>query len=288
MRSSLITLTRLARIPAVLFVIAALALMPLRPAAAEDLSQAYLLPDLFEIMAEEGRHSALEDGSATLQGRALAELNRAIEAIYDPARMHDAFVAVLTAELEAAPDVVEDALEFARSPLGQEILQLEISARRALLDDEVDEIARLALAEARGPRAPAAKSARLEMVRARVDANDLVELNVSLGLNSSLAYYSGLMSGNAPNAVGPEDLLQMVWMQEPAIRAEIEDWVESYFLLSYQPLSDEDLQAYIDYVSTPLAQSFNRAMFRAFDVVFSDISLAVGTVMGRGLMSEEL
>ncbi|MGY6694588.1 MAG: DUF2059 domain-containing protein [Roseinatronobacter sp.] len=276
------------KLPAIVLVLFVVSLLPLRAGASDALSRAYLLPELFEIMAEEGRQSVMADGADALQGRALEDFTRAVDQIYDPARMHADFLAALMAELDGAVNVVEDALEFAETALGRQVLRLEISARRALLDEEVDEVARMALYDARRSDAETANAARLELVRARVEANDLIELNVSLGMNTSLAYYQGLFAENALMELGADDMLQMVWMQEPAIRAEIEDWIEAYFLMSYQPLSDAELEAYIAYVSTPLAQSFNRAMFRAFDAVFSEISLAVGRVLGRRMSGEEL
>lgn len=280
--------SRMFKLPAIVLVLFVLSLLPLRAVASDALSRAYLLPELFEIMAEEGRQSVMADGADALQGRALEDFTRAVDQIYDPARMHADFLAALMAELDGAVNVVEDALEFAETALGRQVLRLEISARRALLDEEVDEVARMALYDARRSDAETANAARLELVRARVEANDLIELNVSLGMNTSLAYYQGLFAENALMELGADDMLQMVWMQEPAIRAEIEDWIEAYFLMSYQPLSDAELEAYIAYVSTPLAQSFNRAMFRAFDAVFSEISLAVGRVLGRRMSGEEL
>ena len=262
--------------------------VPLRAAHAEDLSRAFLLPELFEIMAEEGRRSAVADGEIPLQGRALAEFERNVAAIYNAEAMRQAFEASVMAELESQPAVLADALEFAATELGARVLRLEISARAALLDDEIDEISRITLEEARDADPEAPRAARLDMVRARIDANDLIDLNVSLGLNTSLAYYRGFLSEQATQSLGADDLLTLVWSQEDMLRADIEDWIESYFLLAYQPLNDADLQSYTDYLSTPLAQAFNLAMFTAFDQVFSDLSVALGRVMGRGMLAEEL
>lgn len=259
-----------------------------RFAAAEDLSRAYLLPELFEIMAAEGRNSVLAEGAVPLEGRALADFERDVSRIYDQQTMHDAFLASLMAEVAATPEVLQDALEFAGTDLGKRVLRLEISARDALLDDEVDEIARLALYDAREARTDTAASDRLAMIRERVDANDLVELNVSLGLNTSYAYYQGMMSENAVNGLDSEQLLFLVWAQEPEIRADIEDWIESYFMMAYKPLGDDELAAYIEYASTPLAQAFNRAMFRAFETLFNKISLDVGRALGRRLNVEDI
>ncbi len=270
-----------------LALLAALVILP-RQAQANDLSHAFLLEELFEIMAQEGRRSTLADGAVPLQGGILARFEQDVNRIYAPERMQAAFVARLEAELQARPEQRADALEFARSDLGKRVLQLEISARAALLDDSVDETARLALERAREANPSSPEAARLGLVRERIDANDLIELNVSLGLNTSYAYYRGMLEQDAVQGLTADLLLQLVWAQEAEIRADIEDWIESYFLMAYQPLDDAEMRALIDYAATPLAVGFNQAMFRAFDTVFSDISHALGRALGERMRLEEL
>jgi hypothetical protein len=97
-----------------------------------------------------------------------------------------------------------------------------------------------------------------------------------------------MMAEDAASDLSADQVLYLVWAQEPSIRLDVEDWSESYFLLAYAPLTEEELQTYIDYVSTPLGQAFNRALFQAFDTVFSDISKSVGRALGRRLNAEEL
>lgn len=272
----------------VLIVLLTLGAMLSRPAQADELARALLLPELFGIMAEEGRKSVLADGAVPLQGRAFAQFAGDVERIYQPERMLAEFLRVLEAELADTPEARTDALDFAASDAGRKILQLELAAREALLDDDVDVLARMALDEARAGTGGDDGAQRLQQVRARIDANDLIELNVSLGLNTSFAYYRGMLAENAVNGMSTDMLLQLVWAQEPEIRADIEDWIESYFLMTYRPLSAEEMQDFVAYVSTPLAQEFNRAMFRAFDTVFSEISFQVGRALGRRLNVEEL
>ncbi len=269
-------------------VIVASAFLYPRSVHADDLTQAFFLTELFEIMAEEGRASAMADGATPLQGRALELYRTDVETIYDASRMLDAFLDSLTADLANRPDVRADALEFAATDLGRRILQLEIAARRALLDDDVDFIARDALSRARRAAPDTPEGMRLAQVRERIAANDLVELNVSLGLNTALAYYRGMMAEDAVFGLSGEMLLQLVWEQEPAIREDIDDWIESYFLMAYQPLDTTKLAEFNLYVATPLAQDFNRALFRAFDTVFTEISYQIGTALGRRVRAEEL
>lgn len=270
-----------------LIVSALLVIMPFS-ARANELSRAFQLEELFEIMAEEGRRSALLYDATPLQGRALAQFANDVDRIYAPTVMHREFLAQLEAELESQPELRADALEFAGSELGKRVLRLEVSARSALLDDAIDETARLALEEARTADASMPEALRLALVRDRIDSNDLIDLNVSLGLNTSFAYYRGMLDEDAVEGLSADDLLQLVWAQQDDIRSEIENWIEAYFLMAYGPLSENELRAYVDYTRSPLAVGFNQAMFRAFDTVFSDISRNLGQALGRRLRFEEL
>ncbi|MGY6550225.1 MAG: hypothetical protein ACXIU7_14645 [Roseinatronobacter sp.] len=262
--------------------------VPRPTAAGAELSEALLFPEMFEIMASEGRNAILSDGTTPLQGRPLAGFEAEVRRIYDPVQMQTDFVTALEAELEPHPDARQDALEFATSPLGRTVIRLEISAREALLDDAIDEIARRTLDQAREAPSGTPGADRLGLVRDRIAANDLIDLNVSLGLNTTMAYYLGMMAEDPDNSMPADLLLQLVWAQEPDIRAEIEDWVETFFLMAYQPLDDSSLEAYIAYARTPLAQEFNRAMFRAFDTVFSQVSEKLGRALARQSLIEEL
>lgn len=272
---------------ALLLLTAALSVAPerIRAEGLEALSDAFLLPELFEIMAEEGRQSVLADEA---QAGASGSMIARIEAIYEPERMRRAFEAALAAELGARPDLIADALDFARTDLGARVMRLEISARAALLEDEIDLVAREVLFKVREGTAPRAQMERFAKVQERIAANDLVELNVSLGLNTSYAYYRGLLAEDAAAGLSADMLLELVWAQEPDIRADIEDWIESYFLLAYRPLPPEEMEALLDYVRTPLAIEFNRALFRAFDTVFSEISYQVGVATGQEMWIEDL
>ena len=125
-------------------------------------------------------------------------------------------------------------------------------------------------------------------MRDRIAVNDLIELNVSLGLNTSLAYYTGMVDAGWRAGMGGADLLTLVWAQEQAIRDDVTDWAESYFLLAYQPLNAEEMQAYIDHAASPDGDAFNRAMFRAFDAVFGDISHRLGAAMAAQMQQDTL
>lgn len=264
------------------------AFAPMRGVLANEVAELYLFDELFQIMADEGIASAGDAEATPLDPSELGQWRADLARIYDGQAIRSKFSATLDTALAGQPDVVADAIDFARSTLGERVLRLEVSARAALLDDTIDDMARLALMDARNAPATSAAGQRLALVQQRIEVNNLIELNVSLGLNTSYAYYMGMLSQTELAGLGPQDVLPLVWAQEEDIRADVTDWIESYFLMAYQPLTDDELRAYIDQAGAPLGDAFNRAMFLAFDTVFVDISGQVGTALGRALSGQSL
>ena len=82
--------------------------------------------------------------------------------------------------------------------------------------------------------------------------------------------------------------MQQVWDQEAEIREDTVIWLFSYLTLAYQPLSDEELQLYIDFSSSQYGQALNRALFAGFDRMFAEISRALGFAAGQLSGAQEL
>lgn len=122
-----------------------------------------------------------------------------------------------------------------------------------------------------------ADPARFGLLEEFVEVNDLIESNVMGAMNSNYAFYIGLMEGEAfGDGLTERDILADVWEQEAEIRADTEDWVYSYLALAYDPLTDEDIEAYIALSETEEGRALNRAMFAAFDELFVSISRRLG------------
>jgi hypothetical protein len=135
----------------------------------------------------------------------------------------------------------------------------------------------------------AAGDPRMAMLERFIEVNDLVESNVSGALNSSYAYYRGMIDGGAfEGEMGEGDVLADVWSQEADVRADTEEWVYSFLALAYQPLPDAELSAYTAFSATPAGQDLNRAIFVAFDKMFVDISHALGLATARYMVGQEL
>lgn len=170
---------------------------------------------------------------------------------------------------------------FLTSERGARIIELELSARRALLDQTVEELSQQRLQELEAVEAPL-----LERVTRFVEANDLIDANVVGAMNANVAFLQGLQEGTGAPVSG--DIYGDVWAQEPEIRDTTRDWLLGYLTMAYAPLEAGDLEAYIDLSESPSGQAFNAAIFAAFDRMFVDTSRAMGEALGRMMAAEDI
>lgn len=249
---------------------------------AQAMFQALGLPDMIGIMREEGIVYGAEIGADLFDGRVTGEWTQLVSDIYDADRMGAQVLAVLQDEI--SPQNAESIIAFFTSEPGETIISLEVAARRALLDDDLEEAASEAAALASADETP-----RYQLIEQFVDANDLVETNVVGAMNSNYAFYRGLVDGGALGQQLTDDqILADVWGQEPEIRQNTTEWVYTFLLLAYQPLDDSDLETYIAFSETEAGQDLNQALFTSFDGVFESISRALGLGSARFMVAEDI
>ena len=249
---------------------------------ARPLYDALGMPVLLEILLEEGRGYGAELEEDLFPGRGRAEWARAVAAIYAPERMERTILAQLDSEL-TDQELAEIGGYFG-SEAGQKIIALEIAARRAMLDEAVEEAATegwLALESEDG--------ARWRLLTEFAEVNDLIETNVAGAMTSNYAFYRGLMQGEAfAFELTEEQILTDVWNQEAEIRENTRDWVFSFTSLAYQPLSDDELADYVAFSRTPEGKALNAALFAAFNVLFAEISLELGLGAAHYLSGQDI
>ena len=246
-------------------------------------AEALHLPEVFEVMAAEGR-----DYGATLEqemfpGVGGADWAADVDRIYATQRTYPAFLRAFSARLSgnaALPEIER----FLASDLGRKASMLEVSARRAMLAPEVEEAARMRFAELAG-----SDDLRYRLVENFIDANDLVEVNVAGGLNAARAFYSGLSQGGAFEApMAVDQILQEVWSQEPVIRSEAENWLGSVLNMAYAPLTEAEMRAYIAASEGKAMHVLNGALYEAFDQSFTSVSEDLGRSAAKYIAGETL
>ncbi|MCO4847543.1 MAG: DUF2059 domain-containing protein [Yoonia sp.] len=257
------------------------------PAVAQDaeadlLFEALGLPDIIDIMREEGVAYGAQIGTDLFPNQVTPAWSATVETIYDAEAMH---ASVKAAFIHALDDQdVTPMVAFFTSDLGETLVSLEVGARRALLDDAVGQASKDAATRARNDN-----SERFQLVDAFVQANDLIETNVVGAMNSNVAFYSGLMAGGAfDEALTQDQILNDVWDQEADIRANTSEWVYGFLLLAYDPVSAEALESYTEFSASDTGAVLNGALFAAFDDMFDAISFALGREAARVMGGQDL
>lgn len=255
--------------------------------AADDaaaLQAALKLPEVFAVMSEEGLDYGRQLEDDMFPGSGGRQWQEAVAGIYSTDRMLEDFGTTFEAELTRTGTDTGAMLEFFTSDLGQRVTTLEVSARRALLDESVEDASRLKLEEMRAEADP-----RIELISEFVTVNDLVEANVTGGLNANYAFYLGLADADALGREMSEDeVIAEVWGQEDDIREETDLWIHSYLAMAYAPLTDAELQEYIAFSRTEAGKDLNRALFAGFDALFNDVSRQLGRAAGAVLAGQDL
>ena len=254
------------------------------PGRSAALIEALRLPELLEIMRVEGMDHGAEIGESLLGPRAGRGWTDTVARIYRPDRMLELMTERLDIALPASEALLDEMVAFFASEQGRRVVELEISARRAMLDEAVDEAARERWAVMLAEEDP-----RVAPLRRFAETGDLIEENVVGGLNSTFAFYMGLIDAGAMGVpMSESEVLADVWAQEPGIRAEIEEWVFAYLALAYGPLDPADLEAYVAFFETPAGRALNTALFAGFHAVFETLSRDLGLAAGRVLEGEDL
>lgn len=237
---------------------------------------------LFEILQQEGEAYGEDLAAELFEAPPDAMWRAEISMINAPDRLRALFDERFSAALGVQSQ--DGIAEFYSAELGRRIVTLELEARRAMLDDAVEEVALAAFDAALDQDDPRAL-AILELMQAA----DLIEPNVTGGLNANLAFYRALVEGGAfPYEITEQDMLADVWAQEEQVREEMLSWLGSYLFLAYAPLSDAELAAYHDFAASPVGRDLTGALFAGFDPVFERVSRDLGMAAARRMRAQQL
>jgi len=251
-----------------------------RAGDASELTEVLRLDEVIGVLRNEGIGFGEELNRDMLGGLGGAFWTEQVAQIYDPGRMRDALRMALAQGMDG--DQIAASLRFFETELGQRILSLETSARKAMADPEVEQVARDTYGALKGT-----SDERLAIIARFIEVNDLLERNVASTLGASFYFMRGLVDGGASD-MDEDQMTAEVWSQEDETRADTESWLYGFLLLAYRPLSDEDIEAYIAYSETPAGQALNSALFNGFDGMYLAISHALGVLVAEATASSDL
>lgn len=248
---------------------------------ARALFDAIGLPETIAVLRQEGLAYGDQIASDLFPGPPPEEWATLVETIYATERLEAALFESFAAQIEGQ-DIVAMTAFFTSDP-GQTLISLEVSAREARLDEQVERASIESAALAAADQEP-----RFMRIADYVAEADFVESNVVSALNFNYAFYLGLVEGGALGAISEDEILADVWAQEPDIRSDTREWMYSFLYMAYQPVSDADLETYIAYNVSDEGAALNQALTAAFDPVYSDISRALGRAAADMMTQHDL
>lgn len=236
--------------------------------------------ELSRILHDEGVEFGATLNRDWLEGQGGPAWSQQVTRIYDAERISEGIRAGLEPALEG--DVLEDAISFFASELGRRIISLENSARRAMTDPLIEEQARAQFAERQGT-----DDKHLVQVNRMIVAGDLINRNVTSALNSNYQFLRALVDGDI-YVMSDEEILEDVLSERDEITVDTSGWLGAFLMLAYSPLSIEDLTLYAEFSTTPAGKALNAGLFAGFDLLYEDISYALGRAMALNMAAEEL
>ncbi|MEL7257589.1 MAG: DUF2059 domain-containing protein [Pseudomonadota bacterium] len=260
-----------------------LSVVPMARAAGEDMAaliDALRVDETVEIMRKEGLRYGSELGEEMLPGVNAKTWQDQVARIYDTEKMAQAVTQGFETALEGKE--IAEVVAFFTSETGQEIVSLELSAREAFLSEDTEMAAMDAYERARDEN-----SELFQQVETLISDSDLVDYNVMGALNSNLMFYRGLADGGAFE-MSEEDMLADVWSQEGEIRHDSEGWLGAFLILAYQPLEEDELEAYAEFYRSEQGKVLNAAIFEAYDQMYEELSYLLGRAVAQQMQSEEL
>lgn len=161
---------------------------------------------------------------------------------------------------------------FLTSDLGALVTAMEVEAQNPDIADGVD-MAAPQIVEELARSAPD----RLDAYRDMLDAIGAVDSGVTTALNLNFAILSGMSAtGRGTAQLSEGDILTLLAGQEPRIRKQVETGSLENAAFTYRDLSDADLEAYRDFLTSDLGRKLYATMNAAADAVMIKRARAFG------------
>lgn len=236
------------------------------------------LDEMVQVIREEGLITDAFLPDEMMLGQGGAAWDAELVQIYNTENMINTVRAGIARSLGATD--LSGMITYLESPTWQEAVDLELMARTAMLDPDVEAAAYETYYDTY-----LKKSHRMRDLEELVDTADLIESNVVGALNGMLQFNLGLMAAGVDIGFSEDELLTQIWADEEFFRQDVTEWLFAFLLLAYDPMERSMLRDQIAYFATDEGQRLNRAMMDGFDALFDDISFQLGVAIGE--MMEE-
>lgn len=227
------------------------------------------VPELIAAFATEGIEAGQSIDEMFLNGQGGDVWADTVLRLYDVARMENELRTIMGDALD--PAVAEQALLFFESDLGVRIIELEVQARQAFIDDAV---------EAAAKATPATQG---EAVTVYLTIRDLIERNTDVAVAAQAAFLEALTEASGRND-DPPDMDQL----RARIQSDTESWLRGYNALVQSAMTEDEIAIYTAFWDTEVGEAIDDALFLAFGQSYTTLSYALGQAAGRLVPQNEL
>ena len=84
------------------------------------------------------------------------------------------------------------------------------------------------------------------------------------------------------------DALSDAWSQEDEVRADTDRWLDAQLSVAFAPLTQDEIQAYIDISETEAGEALNSALFQAFEPTFTRIAHGLGEAVAQSIEGHDI
>ena len=251
-----------------------------RADAISDLYDALQMDRVNEIIRVEGIRDAQGTGEAYLSANSVQRFVDQAKSVYQLDIMEKDFKRLLTENLSTSD--ANEILLFYRRPIGKIASELEVSARVAISETEIEEMAKTKLREA-----TALKNTRLDEIESVIKTLELVEQNL-IGAYAAQFAFMYELSKLGVLELSRQEMIDIITNDEEKLKGEILEWLMAFSHMAYAPMSDEEFSVYNDFSKSDLGIALNKALFSVYNEMAKDQSQSLANILGEFMKSEDL
>jgi len=248
--------------------------------AISDLYDALQMDRVNEIIRVEGIRDAQGTGEAYLSANSVERFVDQAKSVYQLDIMEKDFKRLMTENLSTSD--ANEILLFYRRPIGKIASELEVSARVAISETEIEEMAKTKLKEAK-----ALKNTRLDEIESVIKTLELVEQNL-IGAYAAQFAFMYELSKLGVIELSRQEMIDIITNDEEKLKGEILEWLMAFSHMAYAPMSDEEFSVYNDFSKSDLGIALNRALFSVYNEMAKDQSQSLANILGEFMKSEDL
>ena len=245
-----------------------------------DLYDALHMDRINEIIRLEGIQDAEGTGEAYLPPNSVDRFVAQAKSVYQLEAMERDFKRLLTQNL-SIPDA-NKILLFYQKPLGKVASELEVSARIAISDAHIEEMAKIKLKEA-----VKSKNKRLDEIESVIRTLELVEQNL-IGAYAAQFAFMYELSKLGVIELSKQEMIDLITNDEEKLKSEILEWLMAFSHMAYMPMSDKEFSDYSDFSKSELGIALNKALFSVYNEMAKDQSQRLASILGELMKSEDL